>query len=149
MAGLSDYLEQGLLNLLFRATSFTALAATYVSLHTADPGDTGTSEVVDGAGANEWNGYARPLVETDGATQPYWTAPAVTGAGYECHNDSEVSFGTASITSGQVDVTHVGLWDALTSGNFLMGGSLAASKTIQNGDPVKFANAGDLQVTFS
>jgi len=43
-------------------------------------------------------------------------------------------------------VTHVGIWDAESSGNFLMGGSLDASKVVNAGDTFTIA-AGDLDVS--
>jgi len=35
-------------------------------------------------------------------------------------------------------VTHLGLWDASSAGNFLWSGSLAASKTVNSGDTFTF-----------
>ena len=72
-------------------------AATHVSLHTADPGTTGTSEVTGGSPA-----YARKAAT--------WTAGTVDGV-----VTVTVTFDVPASTT----VTHVGLWTALTGGSFL------------------------------
>lgn len=72
-------------------------AATYVSLHTADPGTTGTSEVTGGAPA-----YARKAAT--------WTAGSVDGV-----VTVTVTFDVPASTT----VTYVGLWTASTAGTFL------------------------------
>lgn len=83
-----------------------ALGITHVSLHTADPGDTGTSEATGGAPAYArkaitWNAAAAKNL--DSATAPVFDVPAGT-------------------------YTHWGGWDALSAGNFLAGGTLSASE---------------------
>lgn len=71
--------------------------AAYVSLHTADPGTTGASEVTGGAPA-----YARKSAT--------WTAGTVDGV-----VTVTVTFDVPASTT----VTHVGLWTAVTAGTFL------------------------------
>lgn len=81
-------------------TMLDALAVTHVSLHTADPGDTGANEVAGGAPA-----YARKAITIDAAaagnrnssTVPEFDVPAAT------------------------TVTHVGFWTAAVAGVFLGG----------------------------
>jgi hypothetical protein len=73
-------------------------AAAYMSMHTADPGTTGTSEVTGGSPA-----YARKaLVWTPGSSDGVNTAASVT---------FDLPISTA--------VTHVGIWSAVTAGTFL------------------------------
>jgi hypothetical protein len=44
-------------------------------------------------------------------------------------------------------LTHVGVWDAVSAGNWLVGGSLTASKTTNAGDTFEIANTDlDLSV---
>lgn len=71
--------------------------ALYVSLHTADPDTTGTSEVTGGSPA-----YARKAIT--------WSAPGA-GATVSAIVDFDVPANTA--------ITHVGTWSALTGGTFL------------------------------
>ena len=93
-------------------------AATHVSLHTADPGTTGADEVTGGAPA-----YARKAAS--------WTAGGVDGV-----VTATVTF---DVPSG-VTVTHVGLWDALTAGNFLDKSTVTSQA---------FASQGTYEVTLT
>jgi hypothetical protein len=126
MAGLSDYLENAVINWL-RGTAMPAAPGTlYVSLHTADPGETGASE--HGATA----AYAR-------------TAATLSAPPSPVSNTANVEFPTATANYSAA-ITHVGLWDAASGGNFLGGGALSASRTINNGDTPRFATG---TLTFS
>lgn len=78
------------------ATAYTGLG-TWISLHTADPGSTGTSEASGGSPA-----YARK--------QTTWTAGASDGVS----SGSQVTFDVPAGT-----YTHVGIWSASTSGTFV------------------------------
>jgi hypothetical protein len=71
--------------------------AAYASLHTADPGTTGTSEVTGGAPA-----YARKALT--------WTAGSVDGI-----VTASATFDVPATTA----TTHAGLWTAVTGGTFL------------------------------
>ena len=113
MAGLSDYLENQVLNWL-RGTAFaTAPGTVYLSLHTADPGETGANE--HGATA----GYVRRAVTLTAPPSPIT-------------NTANIEYPVAS-TNYSAAITHAGLWDALSAGNFLAGGALTASRTITTG----------------
>lgn len=120
---ISNYLEPKILDAVFNNTSL-AVATPYVSLHTADPGETGASEATGGS-------YVRQLGSFGAAS------------GGAIANDAGISFtGMPAAT-----ITHVGVWDASTAGNFLWGGALAASKTTNAGDTFAIAT-GDLDVTL-
>lgn len=86
------------------ATAVTGLGS-WISLHTADPGTTGTGEVTGGSPA-----YARK--------QTTWTAGAADGV----VNGSAVTFDVPAGT-----YTHVGVWSAASSGTFVGGFALSAS----------------------
>ncbi len=128
---MANYLEEALLNNLFRNTNFAPPANVYISLHTADPGETGANEVSGGS-------YARVAVSTTGG----WTDPSA-GTQGEVDNVADITFPTATASWGTV--THCGIYDAATVGNLLWSGALTASKTVDNGDTFKF-NAGDFNV---
>ena len=130
MAGLSDFAEVKLLNCLFNQTNWTAPSAIFLSLHTADPGDTGASELPS-TGA-----YARVDVSA--------SFPTASGSSGVLSNDAQINFPTA--TADWTTVTHWGLYDASSAGNFLCGGALTASRTITNGTQAQVA-VGDLVVT--
>ena len=124
MAGFSDAAELKILNLVFRNTGGPAYSAWWVSLHTADPGETGANEVSGGSYARQtitFNAAASGLVDNV-AQEDFTSMPAVT-------------------------VTHIGVWDSATVGEFIAGGALDASKVVGSGDTVRLA-AGDLDITL-
>jgi len=126
MAELSDYFENAIIETM-RATGITAAAA-YVALYTSDPTDADTGTEVSGGS------YARQLAGLSAAS------------GGASSNAADITFPTATASWGTV--THVGLRDAVTSGNLLMHSILDASKTVGSGDTFKI-NAGDLDVTIA
>lgn len=125
---LSTYLGNALLNELLKNTNFAQLASVYLSYHTADPGLTGSNEV-------SGNGYARVQ-----AVPASWG----TVASKTVSNVAALTFPTS--TGNQGTVTHVGFWDAATSGNFLLGYALTSPVTIGNGNIPQFG-VGALTVT--
>jgi hypothetical protein len=120
MSGLSSQGEIAVL----AAISGTA----YVSLHTADPGDTGASELSGGA-------YARqgPVAFTNSGNNPTVAA-----------NTAIVSFPTATTAWGAV--SYFGLWTTATGGNYQGSNALTPGKTVSIGDQVRFL-AGALTIT--
>lgn len=106
----------------------------YVALSTADPTE-------DGSGLAEpvGNGYARVQHSDNTATPGNWTV-----SGDQATNTVEIDFGTATGSWGTI--THFALFDASSGGNMLHFGSVTTSKSVGNGDPVKFP-ASTLTVT--
>ena len=134
MSALSDYLENHIIDSLFRNTTFVRPANIYLALFTAAPSDAGGGTEVTGGS------YARVAVPTGASSG--WDA----SSGGATANTSVVTFPTATANWGTI--THVGLFDASTGGNLLFHGALAASKTINAGDIFRF-NAGDLDVSLT
>lgn len=127
MSGMSDYMEAQVANASLRNIALQ-VAAVYVGLHTADPGDsTGANELTD-------SGYARKAA-TFGA--PSGGVTAIT---------AEVLF-NAIADAGPFVVTHVSLWDAVSAGNLLYTGPLTLSKSFSQNDVPRFP-VGGLTVTF-
>ena len=134
MAAFSDYLEQAILNHIFRNTAiFTPPANVYLALFTAAPSDSGGGTEVTGGS------YARKAVSTTGQ----WSAPGVGGL---TDNINAQAFVTATASWGTV--THVGIFDAASAGNLLFHGALTVSKTVGSGDTFQFS-AGDLDITLA
>lgn len=131
MSQASDYLENKLVDHIFRARTYTSPSALYTSLHTANPTDTGSGTEVSGGS------YARVnLAPSDTnwkATQGGAPAAASSGTGGQTSNAATITFPTPSANWGVV--THYGVWDASSGGNLLVYGALTTSKTINNGDP--------------
>lgn len=134
MSALSDYLENALIEHIFRNTSYTRPANIYVALFTAAPSDSGGGTEVSGGS------YARQAIATGASSG--WAA--VSGGATE--NSATLTFPTATANWGTI--THVGLFDASSAGNLLFHGALTASKTINSGDIFRF-NAGDLDVSLA
>lgn len=82
--------------------------ATHASLHTADPGTTGASEVSGGSPA-----YSRKAIT--------WAASS--------GGSKTLSATVAFDVPGGVTVTHAGTWSALSGGTFRGGGALAAAES--------------------
>jgi hypothetical protein len=102
-------------------------AATYVSLHTADPTTSGGSEATGGSPA-----YARKSIS--------WGTPTFL-AGTETVTSSVVI--TFDVPAGTY--AYFGLWDASTGGNYLMGGT-CTSQTFSGQGQYQIAS-GQLSVT--
>jgi len=128
MAEFSNYLENALINAVLRNTSYTSPTTVYVALFTSDPTDAGSGTEVSGGS------YARTSV-TFGAP-----SNGVTTSNADC------TFPQATASWGTV--THIGLYDASTSGNLLFHTPLDTSKTIDSGDIFKIAS-GSLTVTLA
>ena len=128
MAEFSDFLENALINAVLRNTTYTSPATVYVSLYTTDPTDADTGTEVSGGS------YARTAVTMGAPSNGVST------------NSADVTFPTATASWGTV--THIGIHDALTSGNLLFHTPLDTSKTIDSGDIFKIAS-GNLSVTLA
>lgn len=113
-----------ILNAVFRNTAGTLPSAWYVALFTADP-EVSTSNEVDAAD------YAR--------ISATFVAPL---AGVT-RNASDVTFTAA--TSDWGDVSHIAIFDAVTSGNMLGSTALESVMTIETDDQVKIL-AGELEI---
>ena len=88
-----------------QVSGLTAVAG-YASLHTADPGSTGTSEVSGGS-------YTREAIS--------WAAASAGTAA----SDAEIVFDVP----GSTTITHLGYWSALSGGTFYGSRALNAEQT--------------------
>jgi hypothetical protein len=130
MAALSNYAEKLLLDWLMTTGSATRPTAWYVALYTAAPSDSGGGTEVSGSG------YARQAVTFAAASTPGGTTS----------NTGAVTFTAAGGNWGSI--SHIGLHDALTSGNLLWHGAMTAAKTIADGDTLEFA-IGNIDLTLA
>ena len=118
MAGASSKGEKRMLDAL--------LAGVYLSLHTADPGNTGASEMAG-------NGYTRKAATF---TQ---TGENPTSAS----NDTLIQFNTATASWGTLN--YFGIWSAASGGDFLGGAAVTNPKPVEADDVVRWL-AGSLVV---
>ena len=128
MAEMSNYLENALVNATLRNTTYTSPATVYVALFTTDPTDAASGTEVTGGS------YARTSVA--------FAAPSNGAAA----SSADCTFPTCTSTWGTV--SHIGIFDASTSGNLLYHTPLDTSKTIETGDIFKIAS-GSLTVTLA
>src|SRR5690606_14946111 len=117
----SDYLENALLNLVFRAVTYTPPSNVYVGIFTAAPSDTGGGTEV-------------------GTRQ---AASFAAASGRSSATDADVTF--TAVPAGSV--THVGIFDAATSGNLLFWGEVDTAVD-PGGDDLTIA-AGTLTVAIA
>lgn len=133
MSAMSDYLEDQLVNHIFRNSTFTRPGNVYIALFTGAPSDAGGGTEVSGGS------YARVAVATGASSE--WDA----SSGGATANTSAITFPTASASWGTI--THVGLFDAASGGNLLFHGALSSSKVVGSGDIFRF-NSGELDIAF-
>lgn len=101
----------------------------FVALYDGDPGDAGT-------GGTD----VTTTINAAGRVAASFGTPASRAVTI----DAEVSFGNAA---GAADVSHFGIWDAASGGNFLGGGALTVPRAVSGGDPVAFL-IGDLTISL-
>ena len=128
MAEMSNYLENALINGTLRATTFTAPASVFLALYTTDPTDADTGTECSGTA------YARQSITFGAPSNGVSTNSAV------------IDFPQAGSAWGTI--THIGIRDALTTGNLLYHSPLDTSKTIATGDVFRVAS-GSLSVTLA
>lgn len=128
MAEMSNYLENALINATLRNTSYTSPTTVYLALYTSDPTDADTGTECSGSG------YARQAITFGAPSNGVST------------NSAAIEYAQAGDSWGTI--THVGIRDALTTGNLLYHTALDASKTIATGDVFRVA-AGSLSVTLA
>jgi len=128
MAEMSNYLENALINVTLRATAYTAPTTVYLALYTTDPTDADTGTECTGTS------YARQSITFGAPSNGVST------------NTAAIEFPQAGGAWGTI--THIGIRDALTTGNLLYHTPLDASKTIATGDVFRVA-VGSLSVTLA
>ena len=130
MSGFSDYLEDKVLEHVFRGNALTAPSSLHVALFTSEQSDTGGGTEVSGGS------YARQTATFNVSGTNPTTAT----------NAAAVEYPTATADYGTV--VAVGIFDASSSGNLLAYANLTASKTVSSGDVFRF-DAGDIDITLA
>lgn len=128
MPGLSNAIEFDALKYYFSTdtTLVTRPTVWWVSLHSGDPGDDGTLNLISGPTRRQVTWNAGSGNTKTSATAQQWTAmPAVGGSG----------------------VTFVGIWNASTSGTYLATGQLTTGQPVTAGQTFNIA-AGAITLTI-
>lgn len=127
MSKMTNYLENALVNHVLRNTAMSSPTTIYIGLFTSGPNEDGSgTEVSGGSYARQSVSFSSP---SNGSTS----------------NSNTITFPVATANWGTI--VGFGLFDASTSGNMLLYGSLTQSKTINSGDQFVI-NTGNLTVTF-
>jgi hypothetical protein len=157
MPGKSDFLENQIIDVLFRGQSATIGGKTlswaagapklYVGLGTAEA-DTGLTELSTGTGS-----YARAALAA-GAAQALTDMKstqndnvASTGTTGQTSNTNTVTFPTATADwNSAATIGYFGIFDAASGGNLLYSAALTTARAVTNGTTASFA-AGAITVT--
>jgi len=124
----TNFLETEILDHVFAGAAYTAPSTKYLALFTAiADGEAGSVTELSGSA------YARQTV-------------AFTTSGNTTSNNAAVEFPTATGSWGTV--THVGVYDASSSGNLMAYATLSSSKAIATGDVFRVPS-GDLDITLN
>jgi len=145
MAGMSDYLENQIIDHIFRGATYGKPAGIHLALFTAAPTDAGGgTEVAGGA-------YARvDMVQgdtTNVGTGGETTAVASAGTSGQTSNANILTFPAPTANWGSISA--IGVFDAAAAGNLLFWVSLATPKTVNNGDPAPKFLANALTTTLA
>jgi hypothetical protein len=120
---LSTAFGNSILDWAFKGTSFPAApSAIHISLHTADPGVSGASEMSGGS-------YAR-------------SANAMSAMG-AASGKANTNTSAITVTAAAATATHWGAWSLASGGTFYAGGTLTAPVVCSDGQSIIF-QVGDL-----
>jgi len=123
MSGLSNYLENKLLDHALRNTTYTPVSTVYLTLYVGSPTDAGT-------------GGAEVNVTRQAAT----FGAAASGS---VSNSSSITF----TSMPAVTVTHIAVYDHPSAGNLLLHGALSSNVVAASGDTFTI-QANDLDITL-
>ena len=144
MANATNYLENKLIDHLFRSATAAKPPALYVALYTAAPSDAGGGTEVAGGG------YARvnvPPGDLNWTATQGGTTGVSSGSNGATANAAAVTFATPSANWGML--THFAIFDAATGGNPLVWGPLNVTREVLVGDPAPRFPAGSLAITVA
>lgn len=127
MSFISDYLENKLVDHVFRNTPYSAPGTVYLALYSSEPGDDNSGSELSGSG------YSR---------QPFTLDEPTNGLSY---SSADIVYDTA--TADWVTATHVGVMDASTGGNLLFYGPLSSAVTVLSGNNFRIPS-GNLAIGF-
>ena len=134
----SQYFATQVLNWVKGSPFPTALSNVYISLHSSDPGTAGTNGDVTNTITSSTN---RTAISSAALS----AVAGATGGGFEVTNTGVVQLTTSATNVSPITVTHFGVWDAASGGNFLASGQLTSSVDVEIGDTVQF-NIGAMAV---
>ena len=140
MGALSNYLESGILNHIFRGTKLTDWTTLYVGLvssYNASSLEAGTlsAEITNAS-------YARQPVPVNASV---WSQPYASGNATAIHNASGITFPVSDGDTG--NVAGVIICNSLSAGDILFHGPLTNTRNVTDQSQFVFPS-GSLKVTF-
>lgn len=142
MSSLTNYAENKIIDALFRAQPLGAPATWYVGVM-SDVADAEAGTLTEITGG----GYARVAVTASLAawagTQAAGSTTASSGTNGTTSNNAAITFPPPT-GNWSAQATHLALFDASSGGNAWAIGTLAAPKTVNNGDPAPSFSAAAL-----
>lgn len=140
MASLTNYLESGLLNHLFRQSSYVAPSAVYIGLNKSF-----ISGNIETGNIDEPNigSYARQEYISN---QSRWSTPYQSGSATSIYNNYPIEFPVATENIG--NISGVFISDSSVSGNILFYTAITNPRTIREGDQF-IVPSGSLKITFN
>lgn len=139
MANMSNYLENKLVDFLFRGGSFTPPSTLYIALCTNTPTDSSTGATISEVSGGNYS--RQSLTSTTGNWYSTQGDTAGTSSGTNGTTSNINSVAWNSVTWAAT-VNGVAICDASSGGNMLFYSSLNSSKTLVSGDSISFAVSG-------
>lgn len=131
MAAFTNWMENKLIDQIFRGQAYSFPATLYIGLFNTNPTDSTAGTEVSGTG------YGRIAVTSNmsnwAGTQGAGTTTASTGTTGTTSNNAAITFGTPG-AGGWSTINGVGIFDAVSGGNLLMYSALTTPKTVNYGD---------------
>ena len=140
MAALTNYLESGILNHLFRQSSYIAPSTVYIGLNKSFISGNIESGITDEPNTGS---YIRQQYISN---QSRWTTPYQSGSATAIYNNYPVEFPLATENIG--NISGIFISDASVSGNILFYTALTSPRNIREGDQF-IIPSGSLKITFN
>ena len=141
MSAKTNYLENKIIDWLFRGQAFTPPTTLYFALFTTAADEAGTAIEVSASGT----GYARVGLTANmtnfAGTQGAGTTTASTGTGATTSNNVAIQYGAPVANWGLIG--GMGVFDSPTGGNMIAYGALLQPKTVNAGDDAPSFAPGD------
>lgn len=136
MAALSNYIENKIIDTLFRGQAFPSIPTLYFACFTVSPTDAGGGTEVSGGG------YERVAVTASMAnfagTQGAGTTTGSSGTSGTTSNNIDIQFPSPTANWGTVN--SMAVFDAASGGNMIAYGPISPAKVVNSGDlPPKFS----------
>tara|TARA_R110000744_G_scaffold235443_4_gene353126 strand:+ start:447 stop:833 length:387 start_codon:yes stop_codon:yes gene_type:complete len=128
MSELSNFLEDKFLDITLKGGTAYNVTTAHLALFSSDPTDAGSGTECS------WTNYARQSIAFG------------TISNGSVSNSGTITF--PAVVGADVTVTHIGIYDAATSGNLMYHTALDASKTLSAADVMSVAASG-VSVTLS